>query len=87
MFLDLIELPDQKAEIIFKHLLECFVKRSFDDPDLKQHLIVFACDGASVMLDNKSSAAYRLLENYPFIIIWHYLIHSLELAVGVSVRS
>ncbi|XP_064421760.1 E3 SUMO-protein ligase KIAA1586-like [Latimeria chalumnae] len=87
MFLDLIELPDQKADTIAKYLLECLQKHGFDDFYLKQNLVAFASDGASVMLGTKSGVAKRLMEQYPDGIIWHCLNHRLELAVGDSVTE
>ncbi|XP_062926722.1 E3 SUMO-protein ligase KIAA1586-like [Mobula hypostoma] len=87
MSLDLIELPDQKAATIAKHLLNCLNNHGFDDSYLKQNLVAFASDGAGVMLGVKSGVATILKEHYPDVIIWHCLIHRLELAVGDLVRE
>ena len=87
MFLDLIELPDQKAATIARDLLSCLNNHGFDDSYLKQNFIAFASDGASVMLGVKSGVATILKGYYPNIIIWHCLNHRLELAVGDSVRE
>ncbi|KAG7171321.1 General transcription factor IIH subunit 1-like [Homarus americanus] len=87
MFLDLIELPDQKAATIAKHLMNCLNNHGFDDSYLKQNLVAFASDGASIMLGVKSGVATILKEHYPDVIIWHCLNHRLELAVGDSVTE
>ena len=87
LFLDLIELSDQKAETIEHSLLACLNSHGFDDNYLKKHLIAFTSDGASVMLGKKSGVAKRLSDRYPNIIIWHCLNHRLELAVSDAVKD
>lgn len=82
MFFDLIELPDQRAETITQHLLNCLGAHGFHDAYLKKHFVAFASDGASVMLGCKSGVAKQLCDLYPNIITWHCLNHRLELAVG-----
>ncbi|XP_076829399.1 E3 SUMO-protein ligase KIAA1586-like [Brachyhypopomus gauderio] len=87
MFLDLIELADQSAATIFESLLKCLAFYGFDSNYLKNNLIAFASDGASVMLGRNSGVAALLLEKYPKIIIWHCLNHHLELAVSAAIKE
>lgn len=87
MFLDLIELPNQRADTIMQHLLKCLRAHGFDDTYLKNHLVSFASDGASVMLGRKSGVAKQLSGQYPNIVTWHCLNHRLELAVGDTVSD
>lgn len=82
IFLDLVELRMGTAEAITEVLLSCLLKYGFDDAYLKQNLISFTSDGASVMLGKKSGVAQRLMVKYPNIIVWHCLNHRLELSVG-----
>ena len=70
MFLDLIELPDQKAATIARNLLNSLNNHGYDESYLKQNFVAFASDGASVMLGVKSDVATILKEHYPDIIIW-----------------
>ncbi len=87
MFLDLIELEDQSAATICQSLLRCLSCHGFDDIYLKNNLICFASDGASVMLGKKSGVASLLAEKYPNIIRWHCLNHRLELAVSSAIKE
>jgi hypothetical protein len=84
MFLDLIELEDQSASTICQSLLRCLSSHGFDDMYLKNNLICFASDGASVMLGKKSGVGSLLAEKYPNIIRWHCLNHRLELISSVQ---
>ncbi|KAJ8869373.1 hypothetical protein PR048_030949 [Dryococelus australis] len=47
LFLDLIELPDQKSETVFEHLLNCLNKHCFHDHYLKENFVAFASVGAT----------------------------------------
>lgn len=85
LFLDLIELPEQKSETVFELLLNCLNRHGFHDDYLKEHLISFASDGASVMLGKNSGVANKLINKYPNIIIWHCMNHRLELALSDAV--
>jgi hypothetical protein len=85
MLLDLIELNDQLADTIIAALLDCLAKHGFDDAYLREHLVAFASDGASVMTGRKSGVATQLAKKYPSIITWHCLNHRLELAVGDAI--
>lgn len=62
MFFDLIQLPDQEVDIVAKCSLDCLQKHGFEDSSMKQNLVVFASDGASIMLGTKSGIAKRLLD-------------------------
>ena len=87
VFLELIELPNQRADTIVQHLLKCLSSHGFDYAYLRKHLVAFASDGASVMLGRKSGVAKQLSERYPNILTWHCLNHRLELAVGDTVSD
>ena len=87
IFLDLIELQMGTAAAITEALLSCLSKYGFNDVYLKQNLISFTSDGASVMLGKKSGVAQRLIAKYPDIIVWHCLNHRLELSVGDAVSE
>lgn len=85
--LDLIELTDSTAENITKDLLICLNKYGFDQTFLEEHLIAFACDGASVMIGKKSGVATRLQTIFPNLLVWHCSNHRLELAVNDCVNE
>jgi len=82
MFMDLLELIDQKAETITQALLKCLHSYGFTDDYMQTHLIAFASDGASVMTGRHSGVAAQLVTKFPNIVTWHCLNHRLELAVG-----
>lgn len=85
MFLDLVELENQDARTIADVLLSCLSRYGFDDKYLKQNLVAFVSDGASVMLGKNSGVSTQVKKKYPDVIVWHCLNHRLELAVGDSV--
>lgn len=85
LFLDLIELPNESADTVLRALLNCLNEHCFCDDYLKENLVAFASDGASVMLGKKSGVAEKLAQNYPNIIPWHCMNHRIELAVSDSV--
>ncbi|XP_050516420.1 E3 SUMO-protein ligase KIAA1586-like [Diabrotica virgifera virgifera] len=87
LFLDLIELPNQTADSIFEALLGCLKKYGFDFEYLKENLVAFACDGASVMLGKKSGVVEKLLQQFPNIVPWHCMNHRIELAVSDSIND
>jgi hypothetical protein len=87
MFLDLIELEGQSAMTIFESLLRCLAFYGFDNDYLKNRLIGFASDGASVMLGRKSGVASMIVEKYPTVIVWHCLNHRLELVVSNAIKE
>jgi len=53
IFLDLVELRLQKADNIVNQLIDCLHKSGFDDTFLKNNLISFVSDGASVLVNKK----------------------------------
>ncbi|KAJ8871502.1 hypothetical protein PR048_027824 [Dryococelus australis] len=65
LFLDLVKLSDEKSETIFQSLLGCLEKHGFDSEYLKQNLVGFTSDGASVMLGKHSAVAQKCLYQYP----------------------
>ena len=87
IFLDLIELQKGTASAITEALFSCLSQYVFNDVYLKQNLISFTSDGASVMLGKTSGFAKRLMEKYPDIIVWHCLNHRLEPSVGDAVSD
>jgi hypothetical protein len=87
MFLDLIELQSQTADVIARGLMDCLTSHGFTEEYLQQNWIAFACDGASVMLGRKAGVAQKLLRQFTHLFIWHCLNHRLELAVADSVES
>lgn len=82
MFLDLVEIADQRAATITDALLKCMKNYGFNGDYLKANFVSFASDGASVMVGKESGVASRLTALYPNLITWHCLSHRLELAVG-----
>ena len=61
--------------------------QGMDEDFIKDNFIAFASDGASAMLGRKSGVAAHLQLLYPQLIVWHCLNHSLELAVGDTVKQ
>lgn len=87
VFLDLVELKNQKADTIHNAVLECLKSAGFSFSYLKQHLVGFCSDGASVMLGSKSGVATRLKQSFPNIVVWHCLNHRLQLALDDSIKE
>ena len=83
LFLELIELPDQKSRTLYEHLLECLSSYGFTEEYLNDHLVCFTSDGASVMTDKKSGVVALLKTLVPTLITWHCLNHRLELSIAV----
>jgi hypothetical protein len=48
MFLDLIELQSQTADVIARGLMDCLTSHGFTEEYLQQNWIAFACDGATM---------------------------------------
>ncbi|KAL1481340.1 hypothetical protein MTO96_034542 [Rhipicephalus appendiculatus] len=87
VFLDLVEAVDATATGIKDALLTCLQSHGLTVDVLKDKLIAFASDGASVMLGKQSGVAKLLEDTFPHLITWHCSAHRLELAVGDSVRD
>lgn len=81
VFFELIELQGTTANDITEALLECLHNNGFDPHYLQEHLLAFACDGASVMLGRKAGVAAQLCSKFPYLFVWHCSNHRLELAV------
>ena len=60
---------------------------AFDVDYLKDNLVAFASDGASVMVGRESGVATKLKDLFPHLKTWHCLNHRLELAVGDAVSE
>ena len=87
MYLDLVELKKTDSQTIVNSLLGSLKKLGMDTEYLKDHLICFASDGASVMTGRVSGVATKLKEIFPTIIFWHCANHKLEFAVNDCVAS
>ena len=87
IFLDLVELESQGAEQIYNTMLDSLNSAGFSDEYLKQNLIFFYSDGASVMVGRNSGVGTRLQENFPKIVIWHCLNYRLQLVLDDSVND
>ena len=87
IFFDLVELESQVAERIYNTVLDSLNSAGFSNEYLKQNLIGFCSDGASVMLGRNSGVGTRLQENFPKIVIWHCLNHQLQLVLDNSVND
>ncbi|KAJ3595844.1 hypothetical protein NHX12_002258 [Muraenolepis orangiensis] len=79
--LDLVELDSMSAAHIKDQIMGCLLKNGFTVELLREILIGFCSDGASVMLGVKSGVGKLLQDDFPGIILWHCLYHRLELAV------
>ena len=82
MFLQLLELDDQKATTITQALLNFLHHFGFTDDYIRDHLVAFVSGGASVMTGRKSGVAAQLTDLFFKLVTWHCLNHRLERAVG-----
>ena len=87
ILLDLVELEGQGAESIYISMLKSLHDAGFNNEYLKNNLIAFCSDGASVMLGRNSGVGARLKKDFPNIVIWHCLNHRLQLALDDSVND
>ena len=87
IFLRLEELEDQGAEQIYNTLLESLHSTGMDNTYLKNKLVGFCSDGASVMLGRNSGVGTRLKNDFPFIVLWHCLNHRLQLVLDDSAKD
>ncbi|XP_076039002.1 E3 SUMO-protein ligase KIAA1586-like [Oratosquilla oratoria] len=87
IFFDLVELEGQGAEQIYASLLKSLHDGGFDNEYLRNNLIAFCSDGASVMLGRNSGVGIRLRNDYPNIVLWHCLNHRLQLVLDDSVND
>ena len=83
----MVELEGQGAEQIYASLLKSLHDGGFDNEYLRNNLIAFCSDGASVMLGRNSGVGTRLKNDYPNIILWHCLNHRLQLILDDSVND
>ena len=68
-------------------LLKSLHDGGFDNKYLRNNLIAFYSDGASVMLGRNSGVSTRPKNDYPNIILWHCLNHRLQLILDDSVND
>lgn len=85
IFLELVELENQRADGIVEGLLTCLTNAGFTEEWLLENWVAFVTDGASVMLGKKSGVATRLTLRFPMLFVWHCMNHRLELAVSDAV--
>ena len=57
-------------------MLKSLHDAGFNNEYLKNNLIAFCSDGASVMLGRNCGVGARLKKDFPNIVIWHSFIHS-----------
>jgi Domain of unknown function (DUF4371) len=86
-FLDLVELKSTNSDAIFTAIESCLTSHKLTTTVLKERLICFASDGASVMLGRSTGVAQQMLDKYPNIVTWHCANHRLELAVHDAVSD
>uniref|UniRef100_A0A3B4THP3 HAT C-terminal dimerisation domain-containing protein n=1 Tax=Seriola dumerili TaxID=41447 RepID=A0A3B4THP3_SERDU len=65
IFLELVELENQRADGILQALLTCLTNAGFTEEWLHENWVTFVSDGASVMLGKKSGVATRLTSRFP----------------------
>ena len=87
IFFNLVELEGQGAEQIYASLLKSLHDGGFDNEYLRNNLITFRSDGASVMLGRNSWVGTRLKNDYVNIILWHCLNHRFQLILDDSVND
>ena len=68
-------------------MLDSLNSAGFSNEYLKQNLIGFCSDGASIMLGMNSRVGTRVQENFPKMVIWHCLNHRLQLVLDDSVND
>jgi hypothetical protein len=73
------------AKAIYDALLNCLQQSVFSLKHLKENLISFVSDGASVMLGRMSRVAKLFLDDFPNATVWHCACHRLELSVSDAV--
>ncbi|XP_028437610.1 E3 SUMO-protein ligase KIAA1586 [Perca flavescens] len=71
IFLELVELENQRADGIVQALLTCLTNAGFTEKWLHENWVTFVSDGASVMLGKKSGVATRLTSRFPKLFVWH----------------
>jgi len=62
-------------------------KTCFTHDVLREHLICFASDGASVMVGRTAGFAQAIAKSFSNVLTWHYANHRLELAVDDAVND
>uniref|UniRef100_A0A2D4LSF5 KRAB domain-containing protein n=1 Tax=Micrurus spixii TaxID=129469 RepID=A0A2D4LSF5_9SAUR len=87
IFLELVELENQDAETICSSVMKSLNNVGFTKNYLKNNLIGFCSDGASVMLGRKSGVSSRIAKEFPNIVIWHCLNHRLQLVLDDSIKE
>ena len=73
IYLELVELENQRADGIELALLTCLTNAGFTEEWLRENWVTFVSDGACVMLGKKSGVATRLTLRFPklFVGLWH----------------
>ena len=81
----LVSFPLDSETLCASHkdaILDCLLKNGFPNELLQELVTGFCSDGASVMLGTKSGIGKLLKDEFPDIVLWHYLNHRLELDLG-----
>lgn len=86
-FLDLVELDSTVSSVIASTLLTTLNNRGLSCDFLREKLVGFTSDGASVMLGKKAGVAKIFSDQFPRIVIWHCIAHRLELSLHDSVTE
>ena len=86
-FLDIAHVPKVDSKSIADTIPKTLVRHGLTEEFVKENLICFASDGASVMTGIKSGVGALLLKQYPNLILWHCANHRLELAVNDAVEE
>jgi hypothetical protein len=82
----LLNSQNATAQGITEAILCCLAHYGLTEVRLRNILMGFASDGASVMLGHKSGVYARLTEKFPNIIGWQCFNHRVELAVHDAVK-
>ena len=87
IFFDLVKLEGQGAEQMYVSLLKSLHDGGLDNEYLRNNLIAFCSDEASVILSRNSGVGTRRKNDYPNIILWHCSNHRLQLILDDSVND
>lgn len=72
-------------KVFYNSLLDSLQSYGMMENYLKTYLVCVVCDGTAVTLGNKSGIT-KLMDTFPFLIVWHCADHRLELLVGDTVK-
>ena len=84
---NLVPLVHANSQGILDAILAGLQEFGVSEEDLKEKLIGFGCDGASVMIGHKNGVAAKLKEKFPALVTIWCVAHRLELAALDSMRN